>query len=294
MMTTRSMELDGDRERARASSRTGSALKGTGLRIVAAYRLGGRTMLAAPVIAAVAILPELAQHVVEIKLGMFASIDAFRALADDPARWAFGYAKLAGFWLAILATARFWAVEGDVARAIRPGWSAAGRLSAGIGLAVLQSLLMKAVAGHGVVIDTVASLLSLLLQCSLFVYLVGSLLGDERATLRWSFTAGWPRALFMTLLLALTFAPCQMLHMAGHRLAIGSPVPVVWGVMLLDGLFVGLFAALAGSAMVVGYRFGPSWRGWDGPLTGWGIRRSAHRRDDARPLRCGRPRSGFR
>lgn len=253
---------------AAGGGKPGSALIGTGRRIVATYRLGARTLVAAPLIAAIAILPELVQHVVEIKLGMFASVDAFRALANDPTRWAFGYVKLAGFWLAILATARFWAVEGDAARAVRIGWPATGRLALGIALAVGQSLLLSAASGHGALLDGVLNTLSLLLQAALFVYLVGALLGDRHATLRWSFTAGWPRALFLTLLLVLTFAPCQLLHMANHKIAIGSPVPVVWGMMLFDGLFVGLFAALVGSAMVVAYRFGPSWRGWDRPLEG--------------------------
>ena len=149
---------------------------------------------------------------------------------------------------------------------LRLGWRAAGRLALSLALGAAQSLAFMPLAGHGRVADAVLGAISLLFQAGLFVYLAGALLGDRAATLRWSFTAGWPRAFFMTLLLALTFGPCQLLHMANHKLAIGSPAPAVWAVMAFDGLFVALFAALVGSALYVGYRFGPSWRGWDRPL----------------------------
>ncbi len=244
-----------------------SALFGTGRRIWKTYRLGGRAIVAAPLLVALSVVPELAQHVVEIKLGMFASTDAFRALANDPLRWAFGYAKIAGLWLAILGIARFWAVNGDWRRWARPGWAMLGRVGLGVALATGQSLAAAWVKAHGgAAIAPAIDLLSVLLQAGLSVYIVGALLGDRRASLRWSFTGGIPRAVFMTLLLALAFAPCQLLHMANHKLAIGAPVPLVWLAMLWDGLFVGLFAALLGSALYVGYRDGSGWRGWDRPL----------------------------
>lgn len=247
--------------------RVRSALAGTARRILATYRLGGRAIVAAPLLVALAILPELAQHVVEIKLGMFTSKEAFRGLANDPLRWHFGYVKLAGFWLAIMGIARFWAVGGDWRELVRPGWPMTARIALGIGLAVAQSVTFTWAKAHGAAPFAPAlDLVSLLIQTALSVYLVGALLGDRDASLRWSFGAGIPRALFMTLLLVLAFGPCQLLHMANHRLAIGAPLPLVWLAMLWDGLFIGLFAALVGSAGFVGYRYGPGWRGWERPL----------------------------
>lgn len=245
-----------------AAGRARRALGGTLRRIVETYRLGGRTLLVAPLLVAFPVLPELAQHVVEIRLGMFDSTEAFRALANDPTRWAFGYAKVAGFLIAILAIARFWAVAGEWRRLLRLGWLPAGRVVLSIVLAQGSAWLFGLAKGHGMAADTGLSIVSLLLQIVLSVYLVGGLLGDREASLRWSMGQGWPRALFVTLLLALTIAPCQALHMANHKIAIGAPTAVVWGMMVWDGLFVGLFAALVGSAMVVGYPYGPTWRGW--------------------------------
>lgn len=243
-----------------------SIVGGTTRRIVHVYRLGGRTIGAAPLILAVAVIPELVQHVVEIKLGMFASREAFKALANDQMRWAFGYVKVAGFLFAILMTARFWAVGGGLARVVRVSPRSLGRIAVGIVIPILSSLAMKPLAGHGTAVDAVLTFVSLALQTALLAYLVGALLEDRAATLRWAFTAGWPRALFLTLLAAMAFAPCQFLHMASHRLALGQPIWAIWSLMLFDGLFIGLFAALVGSALFVGYRFGPTWRGWERPL----------------------------
>jgi len=248
------------------AGRPKSALLGTARRILKTYRLGGRAIVAAPLLVALAIVPELAQHVVEIKLGMFASTDAFRALANDPLRWGFGYAKIAGFWLAILAVARFWAVGCSLSRLVRPGWPMIARLALGLVAIATAAFVTEWLKTQAAPLAPALDLAYTVVQAILFVYIVGALLGDGRATLRWSATAGIPRAVFMLLLLAVAFGPAQLLHMANHKLAIGAPVPIVWLAMLWDGLFVGLFAALVGSALYVGFHDGPGWRGWERPL----------------------------
>lgn len=98
-------------------SRFRSAVGGTAQTVLASYRRGGLTLVAAPAIVALIVVPEFAQHVAEIQLGMFESKEAFKALSNDPTRWAFGYVKVAGVVLATLATARFWAL-GSVRRAL--------------------------------------------------------------------------------------------------------------------------------------------------------------------------------
>jgi hypothetical protein len=247
----------------RAAGVIASIIGGTARRLLATYRLGGDAVIAAPLIVALAMLPELIQHAVEIKLGMFESLAMFRAHGADALRMGFGYAKVAGFTLAILGVARFWAVGGVLTQTIKVPLRDVGRLALAIALAVIQSVAFRQMQAQDIAPAWLLATASLIFQASLSLYMVGAVLGDERATLRWTLTNGWPRALFMTLLLAATFAPCQMLHTANHRLAIGSPAAATWALMAFDGLFVGLFAALVGSAMYVGYRFGPSWRGWD-------------------------------
>ena len=240
-----------------------SALRGTGKALYDTYRLGGRTVTAAPLILAIAILPELAQHVVEISLGMFHSLADFRAHAADPLRMGFGYVKVAGFAIAILLTARFWAL-GSVRAALLVRPASLARLVFAIALTLAASFAFDWLARQLPTMAIAVQIASFLLQAGLTLYVVAVLLDDRGLTLAGAFTDRWPSAVVMTILLIAAFGPAQALHMANHKLVIGQAAPVVWAVMAFDGLFVGLFAALVGSALYVGHRTGASWRGWAG------------------------------
>jgi hypothetical protein len=240
-----------------------SALRGTARALYDTYRLGGRTVAVAPSIVAIAILPELAQHVVEISLGMFQSVADFRAHAADPMRMAFGYVKIAGFVVAILLTARFWA-RGSVRAALLIRPASLVRLGWAIALTLAVAFAFDWLVKRAPTVAFPLQIVSFLTQAGLTLYVVAALLDDRAMTLRRVFTERWPSAVVMTLLLIAAFGPAQALHMANHKLVIGQAAPIVWAVMTFDGLFVGLFAALVGSALYVGYRTGASWRGWAG------------------------------
>jgi hypothetical protein len=243
--------------------RLASFFVGTFRAMVSTYRLGGLAWLAAPAILAIAVLPELAQHMAEIHLGMFDSKEAARAVANDPLRWAFGYLKIAGLVVAILATARFWAL-GSVRRALLIAPGNLFRLVLAIALTLAAELpfaLLKQTS-NSEVLDGILTAASMLVQAGLLVYLVGALLDDPSNGLRRAFTDRWPTALLITLLAALAFLPAQTLHHANHMAALGQHPLLVWALMIFDSLLVGLMAVLVGSALFVGYRAGPTWRGW--------------------------------
>jgi hypothetical protein len=243
--------------------RLASLFGGTFRAALSTYRLGFLAWLAAPAILAIAVLPELAQHMAEIQLGMFDSKEAARAVANDPLRWAFGYLKIAGLVIAILATARFWAFR-SVRKALLIAPRNLFRLLLAIGFTLLAELpfaWLKEASSLNV-LDGILTAGSILVQAGLLVYLVGALLDDPSNGLRRAFTDRWPTALLITLLAALAFLPCQALHMANHLAAFGQHPLLVWALMIFDSLLVGLMAVLVGSALFVGYRAGPTWRGW--------------------------------
>ena len=240
-----------------------SMFAGTLRSAVSVYRLGGLTWLAAPAILAIAVLPELAQHMAEIHLGMFDSKDAARAAANDPLRWAFGYLKIAGLVIAILATARFWAFR-SVRKALLIAPANLLRLLLAIGLTLVAELpfgWLKEMSSSDA-LDGLLTAASVLVQAGLLVYLVGALLDDPSNGLRRAYSDRCPTALLITLLVAIAFLPCQALHIANHVAAVGRHPLLVWALMIFDSLLVGLMAALIGSALFVGYRAGPTWRGW--------------------------------
>jgi hypothetical protein len=247
----------------RAARLTWNAVRGIFLAIYESYRLGGRTFLIAPAIVAIAVLPEFIQHVVEIQLGMFDSMEAARRLANDPLRWGFGYAKIAGLVLAILLTTRLWACDGSVRRAllIPPGvllrtvGALAVTLLIGLGLDYLAKLLPP-------LPGAALALVSAILQAGMTAWTVAQLIEDRTMTLRRALTTHLPTAALLFLLFFAAMAPAQLLHLANHRMALGQPDALVWPLMLFDSLLVGLMAALAGAGLFVAMRAGPTWRGW--------------------------------
>jgi hypothetical protein len=244
----------------------GAAIYGVGRAIWESYRFGGKAITAIPALLAIAAIPEFTQHVVEIHLGMFAGSDAFHAHGNDPLRWAFGYPKIAGFLIAILMTARFWAV-GSVKRALLIPPATLLRLVAAIVVSGVLAWPFSWLGRQGLPMAVNMPLqgVSLVIQAGITVYMIGALLEDRSITPRRAFTSLLPASLIVILLVVLTFAPAQALHLANHKLALGRPSVIVWALMIFDAVWIGFFAALVGSALFVGYRTGLTWRGWTVP-----------------------------
>ncbi len=220
------------------------------------YRRGGRAMVIATPLVALAVVPEFLQHIVEIKLGMFASIEAARAHGADPLRMGFGYAKIAGLVLAMFAVARFW-WTGSVGAALRVTPRALLRVALAIGLWFAWELPFDLL-GRVVTNPLARAPLMILAaagQMMICVYLVGALLDDRTMTLR-RFLGQWRAALLMLVLIVLAYGPSFALHMATHRVALGLHEALVGGIMAFDALVVGLLAALAGTALALGYAAG--------------------------------------
>lgn len=208
----------------------------------------------APVIPALAAIPEFAQHVVEIRLGMFASRDAFAALGSDPARLSLGSVKVAGLVFAMLLAARFWANREAGLRSLSLagiGWK---QVLTGFLVQVVFTLpglidfRMPAAAFAISILATIASMPGLVLM-------VGGLLGDREAGLADAYRRGWGKALRMLIYIAPALAVLQPLHRWDHMVVLGQPQGLVWALMAWDALVVGLMAAVAGTGLHRGYTF---------------------------------------
>jgi hypothetical protein len=218
------------------------------------YRKGFTLIVAAPVVAAIAVVPEFMQHVAEIQLGMFASREAFAALAMDPTRLAFGAVKVVGLIVAMLAAARYWACEGSLKRTFAMPLRDVGRTVFAIALNALVSLPASFTGGLPAPLHYSVTAICWILSLLLFAYAVGAVIGDREMTLARSLRRGWRFVPWIALLGAAGYVPTMALHMGAHWQAIGSPEPIVWLVMALDALVVGLLATLVGSALYVSYR----------------------------------------
>lgn len=240
-----------------------SAIKGVARVIGETYKLGFRAWWAAPLIVAIVVVPEFIQHIVEIKLGMFQSMQQFQDLSQNPTRWLFGYVKVAGTVIGMLAIARFWAV-GTVRKTFLIPPPDLARLVLAIVLTWAASLPFDWLATRHLpaLVITAVRVISTLVQAGLAVFVAAALFGDRAVTLRTAFTDRWPTALVLALAVIVAFVPAQLLHMLDHKLAIGKPATVVWALMAWDALVVGLIATLTGSALWAAYHSGATWQGW--------------------------------
>lgn len=218
------------------------------------YRKGFTLIVAAPVVAAIAVVPEFVQHIAEIALGMFESRDAFVALAHDPTRMAFGAVKVAGLILCMLAATRYWACEGSLKRTFVMPLRDVGRTLFAITLNVLVSLPASYSGALPAALHYAVVATSWILSLLLLAYAVGAVIGDREMNIGRSLRRGWRFVPWIALLGAAAYLPASALHIGAHWLAIGSPAALVWAVMALDALVVGLLATLVGSALYVAYR----------------------------------------
>jgi hypothetical protein len=241
-----------------------SALRGTTVGIYQSYRLGGKAMLAAPAILLLAALPELAQHILEIRIGMFNSLADAQRLQHLPVRAYFGYAKIAGVWAAVFLIARFWANGSSVRKAFAVPTEALVKAVAGIaamlatGFAVVKLL---AIISPGLAIA--ASLLSGAIQAMIFLWVIGVWLDETPIALKEAFTSRAPNALTLLVIFLASIPLTLGLHILIHKVVLGQPQIVVWTLMMFDALIVIPFsAALKGSALFIGYATAATWRGW--------------------------------
>ncbi|MGB7408793.1 MAG: hypothetical protein WA908_09820, partial [Pontixanthobacter sp.] len=210
---------------------------------------GFRLFWLAPLIVAIVVVPEFIQHIAEIRIGMFESEAAFNRLAADPRRMIWGYFKIAGLILCIMAASRYWA-----ARMRGQNWwdmrhIAWKNLGIAIGLILLTGLpveLVEPTLGErsALYVGLIVSLLTL----PLIALFVAGLVGDRDIGLVSVFKTGWLTALRIVVFAALVWIPLQTLHTANHDWAMGQTDPVVWALMAFDALVVGALAGLTGTA----------------------------------------------
>lgn len=207
-----------------------------------------------PAVVALVVVPEFAQHVAEIHLGMFDSLEIGRGLANDPLRMGFGYAKLTGLALTFLASARFW-----WCRAYGGRWYDVRKLA--WWRLLLGFILFFAIGSVGELVPLLAGreppvavsiVFSLLSLPFLFVTIAG-LFADRATPLKLLVLKSWSWLLLLALLLPLVFAPLSWLHGMNHKWAMGAPDVALWALMVFDSLVVGLMASSVGAALFVAY-----------------------------------------
>lgn len=227
------------------------------LRFADVLRDGIAIFWLAPIIPAIIMLPEFIQHIAEIRLGMFESEAAFKALASSSDRMVWGYLKIAGLLLSLLAAVRFWG-----ARERGQKWWDLRQLAwlnliIAIVLIIVTSLpelLLTPIVGADMA--GYISLAILIATLPLLALLAAGLVGDKATNLKTIFRSGWGASIRIIIYAAAVWAPLQWIHSQNHSWAIGQSDAIVWALMIFDTIVVGLLAMMAGAAIHHGYSMG--------------------------------------
>ncbi|WP_019516549.1 hypothetical protein [Sphingomonas sp. Mn802worker] len=230
------------------------------------YGGAARFARAAPLLFLVPVLIELAQHIVEVQSGMYVSRDVARAVASDPVRMAFGFAKilallLPGYWFV-----RFLAFEGDTRRMLSFDARALGLFAIqfvlagsvqylmlfGPSLSALFGLDARSASVVTAVLAVAQSVLGIYLTAWFVAWPLGNAsLGPLRscAVMAGSF---WRAVVY----LLAGVIPLMALHYALGLGAIGRPSALVWVMLALDAIVVGCLALTMSAAKYVAARDG--------------------------------------
>lgn len=226
------------------------------------YRESWRVALAFPLLFLIPVLVELAQHVVELRAGMYASEAGAKAAEGDALRLWFGFAKtlaigLPGYWFVRYLLMR------DPRRAVRIEWPAIGLFALVFAFSGIQSwwalfgpdiLAPLGFEGTAVEIGKVIVLQAIVIY--LTVWTVGWALGNAGlgpirsvAIMHGSF---W----YALVLMVAGFLPLMVLHYGLAIVAVvWAPNTLDWALMIADSIVVGFLAlTIAGSAALAARR----------------------------------------
>ncbi|WP_420136740.1 hypothetical protein [Sphingomonas sp.] len=216
--------------------------------ILRTYRSAGAFAMACPLLFFVPVLPELAQHIAEYRMGLFSSFAHFQADATTDTRMVFGTIKVL-----VLLLPRYWVARfawwGDGARAGR--WeSAAVRAyvavflySAVVNLGALW--IPQLISGRAGTISGLASLpLLLVLDILLAQWIARAPLGDGSASIGSSLRLIAPDFLWALGFSLLATLPVMAGHYALNFLALGKPPAMTGLVLAADSIFVGYLVAI--------------------------------------------------
>jgi len=222
--------------------RTGAAV-GFWQAIKQSYRGSFAFLLACPLLALVPVAFELVQHMVEVHIGLYDSVEAAKALDGSPIRLAFGFLKtigimVPGYWVVRwLATCdeRFAATFNPEAVRLFSFY-----LLVNVGLVAIQLFLLPRTG--------IASLIAFLAGEAIGVlfaaWAVGAALGNPRIGPVQSAALMARHFVWNFVFFVVAMLPLMAVHYAFAALAILGPKLLLWPALVVDSLLVAWLTAL--------------------------------------------------
>lgn len=222
--------------------------------IKTAYVAAFRFVRAFPAIVAVVVAAEFAQHVAEITLGIYDSLDRARAMADAPLRLAFGHLKVVALLLLGYTVARFIGLRDDPHGATRLDRRAvtlfAGVLLFGLAGVVIGldggAVLRGVGAGDAAVRWLVGGLVAVMTVLGMLTipWRIAAPLGNPAIGFVRAIAMSWRRLPWVFAMVIITTLPVIALHYALFYGVVGRGAALVWPVAFVDSLVVGYLGVL--------------------------------------------------
>ncbi len=218
----------------------------------ASYSGGTRFLLACPLLAAVPVLIEMLQHIGEVHVGMYDSLDAARAVENHPLRMALAIVKMAALLLSNYWVVR-WMVSRDPAFAARADGQAV-RLSAGaLGFILLISLIqLFALPTDNLAIFAAGFFAGMAAGVLAAAWVAAAALGNQAVGPLASLRIMAPALPFTLALFVLAMLPLLIPHYALAALALLGPKALLWPGLIVDSLLVGWLSAIMAASGYVG------------------------------------------
>lgn len=197
---------------------------------------------------------EFAQHVVEVRIGFFASADAAKAVGLDGTRLALGWVKMILVYVGEFLALRylFWK---DAGRALRPTSAAARRYApyAVYSLIVFAFILYAgsfAPPGQMMNVRGTIGTAQLFVEPLLMLWVVAAATeGEVRGPLASARRMG-VYYLYALPLYFLARVPVGAAHQLLHRFAMGRPPAMLWPLLVVDAVVVGLLIGIVAGVFV--------------------------------------------
>jgi hypothetical protein len=222
--------------------------------VLEAYVRSWRFVRACPLVTAIVIAAEFGQHIIEISLGFYASMESAAALADAPQRLAAGHLKVLSIMLLGYGVTRFLGFGDDAAKALRLEQPAVRLFSLVVGFELVWILigldggpLLRAAGMAPVLAGRITGVLMVfgfLLGAFLIPWKVAAPLGNPAIGFVCSMRISWRHLPFALLFGFVPALPVMAVHYALFYAVVGRPPAVIWSAALLDAVVVGYLGAL--------------------------------------------------
>lgn len=218
----------------------------------ATYSGGTRFLLACPLLAAVPMVFELAQHIAEVAVGMYDSLAAAKAVENHPLRLGLGIAKMAALLLTNYWIVR-WMATGSPRFAARLDPLAVRLFGAAFGFIMLLSIAqLFLLPTDNTAIFAAGFVGGQILGVLIAAWVAGAALGNRAIGPMASVRLMAPVLPFTFALFTAAMLPLMIPHYALAALAILGPKALLWPSLIVDTVLVGWLSAIMAASGYVG------------------------------------------